>query len=137
VSTDLSGKANYRWRQLAINTEIFLSGQKFNIRLTSAGGKKICLIHTDGKWYAIQPFCPHAGGPFEEGRCENKNIICPYHRYVFSLDSGRCMNGEPFYIKTYPVLIREKNIYVGFKLSRFRLWFNRFLPNPDKNNNLV
>jgi nitrite reductase/ring-hydroxylating ferredoxin subunit len=139
VSTDLhSAKTNYHWRPIAANVEgIFSAQKKFSIQLTKAGRKKICLINTNQKWYAIQPFCPHAGGPFADGWCENKKITCPYHRYVFDLESGRCVNGEPFYIKTYPVLIKDKNIYVGFKLSRFRSWLNRLAPNKDKSNNLA
>ena len=43
------------------------------------------------------------------------NIVCPLHRYKFSLTNGRNTSGEGFYMKTFPVEMREEGLYVGLE----------------------
>jgi nitrite reductase/ring-hydroxylating ferredoxin subunit len=47
------------------------------------------------------------------------NIVCPLHRYKFSLVNGRNVSGEGYYLKTYPVEQREDGLYIGFEKSWF------------------
>jgi Rieske Fe-S protein len=32
--------------------------------------------------------CPHMGGPLDQGRIQNGEITCPWHRYRFDLRNG-------------------------------------------------
>lgn len=32
--------------------------------------------------------CPHMGGPLDQGRIANGEVICPWHRYRFDLGTG-------------------------------------------------
>ena len=32
--------------------------------------------------------CPHMGGPLEQGRIQNGEVTCPWHRYRFDLSTG-------------------------------------------------
>lgn len=42
----------------------------------------------DGKPYALEDACNHAGASLAEGWCEGERIVCPMHGYVFSLRTG-------------------------------------------------
>jgi nitrite reductase/ring-hydroxylating ferredoxin subunit len=79
----------------------------------TAGGKKLCLVKAEGEFYALSAKCPHAGADLTEGWCENKKLICPFHRYGYDLATGRGNPGQNDYVSTYPVEIRDNTIFVG------------------------
>ena len=74
-----------------------------------------------GEWYATQNLCPHKqqmvlsrgmiGSAGES--CEPK-VACPFHKKSFSLQTGECLTGEEYAIKTYPVKIINNQVYIGF-----------------------
>lgn len=39
---------------------------------------------------AIDAWCPHIDGPLWEGSALDGEIACPWHRWRFSLETGRC-----------------------------------------------
>ncbi|MEP6845364.1 MAG: Rieske 2Fe-2S domain-containing protein, partial [Panacibacter sp.] len=60
--------------------------------------------------------CPHAGGILADGHIDTMgNIVCPLHHYRFNMQNGRNTSGEGFFVKTYPVEIREDGVYVGME----------------------
>lgn len=80
----------------------------------AAGGKELCIARTDDAWTACAAKCPHAGGRMSEGYLDLAgNIVCPLHRYKFSLKNGRNTSGEGYFLKIYPVEQREDGLYVG------------------------
>jgi nitrite reductase/ring-hydroxylating ferredoxin subunit len=87
-----------------------------NLLATEVKGKKITLARIGDTVTACAYKCPHAGGLLEDGFIDAAgNIVCPLHRYKFSLQNGRNVSGEGYYLKTHPVEIREGGIYVGFE----------------------
>jgi nitrite reductase/ring-hydroxylating ferredoxin subunit len=79
----------------------------------NAGGKKLCLINNENQFFALNSKCPHAGADLTSGWCENKKLICPFHRYSYDLETGKGSPGQNDFVATYPVEIRDKDIYVG------------------------
>jgi NADPH-dependent 2,4-dienoyl-CoA reductase/sulfur reductase-like enzyme/nitrite reductase/ring-hydroxylating ferredoxin subunit len=53
-------------------------------------GKPVLLARVGDEIHAIDGTCPHAGGPLAEGTLDGDQIICPWHKAVFCLRSGRC-----------------------------------------------
>ncbi|MFT5734175.1 MAG: nitrite reductase/ring-hydroxylating ferredoxin subunit [Planctomycetota bacterium] len=43
-----------------------------------------------GKIVAIDAWCPHIDGPLWEGSARDGEVACPWHRWRFSLATGRC-----------------------------------------------
>lgn len=67
-------------------------------------GKRVCLAHYKEQLFACAAKCPHAGGTMAGGYTDALgNIVCPLHRYKFSLGRGHNVSGEGYYLKTYPV----------------------------------
>ena len=88
-------------------------GDKPFIKKIKAGGKNLCLVGYEGKIFALSAKCPHAGGDLSQGWCKDEKLICPLHRYAYSLETGRGSEGQNDYIDSYPVEIRENEVYVG------------------------
>ena len=81
-----------------------------------AGDKTICLAQHKDSLQACAAKCPHAGGHLADGYIDPLgNIVCPLHRYKFSLQNGRNVSGEGYCLKTFPIEIREDGVYAGIE----------------------
>jgi ferredoxin-nitrite reductase len=76
-------------------------------------GKQLALfLHTDGRIFAVDAECPHAGGPLDESAIRNCEITCPLHDYKFDLISGRCSTDPGLTLQTYPVFVEDNQVWV-------------------------
>ena len=73
----------------------------------------IALFNVDGKVYATSNTCLHAGGPIGEGSLAGNDITCPWHGWTYDVTSGQCKTNPAAKVKTYPVEIRDGDIYVN------------------------
>ena len=83
--------------------------------IISAGEEEIALFNYKGKYYAITNKCPHRGAPLGEGRIEEGIVICPNHEWRFKLENGANMQNPELFIPTYPVKVKNENIYIGLE----------------------
>ena len=83
--------------------------------IISAGEDEIALFNYKGKYYALANKCPHRGAPLGEGRIEEGIVICPNHEWRFKLESGANMQNPELFIPTYPVKVKNENIYIGLE----------------------
>jgi len=82
--------------------------------------EQIALFHFTrrNEWYATQNQCPHrqqmalSRGMIGTHQDEPK-IACPFHKKTFSLVTGECMNGDECAIKTYPVRVEGRSVFIG------------------------
>jgi 3-phenylpropionate/trans-cinnamate dioxygenase ferredoxin subunit len=84
--------------------ELEIEGQKFTL----------------GKWqdgyYAFASKCPHASGRMAQGYINPLGqVVCPLHRYCFDMKNGRNTSGEGYFLKTYPLELRDDGLFIGFK----------------------
>ncbi|RZL58738.1 MAG: Rieske (2Fe-2S) protein [Pedobacter sp.] len=94
-----------------------------SIKTLEVNGKQLCVINNEEKIVVTQSSCPHAGGHFSGGWCKNGRLICPIHRYEYSLETGRGAEGQGDYIDIYPCEVREDGLYVGFEEGWWsKLW---------------
>lgn len=91
------------------------------VKTVSARNVYICLSHFDGQWAAMDNHCPHQGGPLGEGTIERGLddkcwIRCPWHGWDFDPLTGAPPGGhEDSGQKTYPVEIRDGEIFIGIE----------------------
>ncbi len=82
-------------------------------------GKRLCLGLFKGELFAFAPGCPHAGGVFSAGFIDVLgNVVCPVHRYKFSMKNGRNVSGEGYVLKRWPVEVRPEGVFVGLNKDR-------------------
>ncbi len=106
-----------KWYKVADGKDM-IEWQRNNLALAEAGGRKITLARINNEIFACAHKCPHASGILADGFIDALgNIVCPLHRYKFSLQNGRNVSGEGYYLKTYPVEEREAGIFVGLEES--------------------
>jgi|SRR5918912_2232011 3-phenylpropionate/trans-cinnamate dioxygenase ferredoxin component len=77
--------------------------------------KKILIVRTKDKIYAVDRICTHAYADLSTGFLneENKTITCPLHMSAFRLDDGRPQNlpaEEP--LRTYELTIQNNFLCV-------------------------
>jgi nitrite reductase/ring-hydroxylating ferredoxin subunit len=105
----------YTWYKIADDVAELNPGAN-NLCEITVNNKKICVALHNNTLHACNHKCPHAGGPMADGFVDALgNIVCPLHRYKFSLQNGRNTSGEGYYLKTYPVDVRGNGVFVGFE----------------------
>ncbi|MBV8254848.1 MAG: Rieske 2Fe-2S domain-containing protein [Chitinophaga sp.] len=109
----------YTWYKL---DEFSLPVTESDIKILEVNGKKLCCTLFGGQLFAFAYKCPHASGIMADGFIDNAgNVVCPLHRYRFSIKNGRNVSGEGYFLKTYPVEQREDGYFLGMEKSGW-LW---------------
>ena len=105
----------YNWVKL-VDAVAELHWQPNNMCVVEVENKKVTLVKHDNQIFAVSHKCPHASGIMADGFVDVLgNIICPLHRFKFSLANGRNTSGEGYYLKTYAIKQDENGIYIGFE----------------------
>ena len=87
--------------------------------------RKICIGKYDGALFAFTAKCPHASAPLVAGYIDAVgNVVCCLHRYKFCMRNGRNVSGEGYFLKNWPVEIREDGVFVGFEKNKLMGLFN-------------
>lgn len=91
-----------------------------NLAEVMADEKKVCIGRYKEELFAFAPKCPHASGFFIDGFIDALgNVVCPLHRYKFCMKNGRNVSGEGYYLKHWPVEIKEDGVFVGLEAKSF------------------
>lgn len=109
----------FNWHKIASAIEELDFGPN-HIALAEANGKKICVAKFRDSIFAFAYLCPHAGGVMADGYIDALgNVVCPIHRYKYDMKNGRNVSGEGYYLKHWPVEVREDGVYVGMEAKTF------------------
>jgi nitrite reductase/ring-hydroxylating ferredoxin subunit len=101
------------WHKIAEHINELAFAQN-NIAVIEVNGRQICIGKFNDEYFAFPFKCPHASGLLADGYIDaTGNIVCPVHRYKFSLKNGRNVSGEGYYLRRWPVELREDGIFVG------------------------
>jgi nitrite reductase/ring-hydroxylating ferredoxin subunit len=102
----------YQWHLIAATAALSFNSNQ--ITVVEIKGKKICIGRFNEQLFAFAYKCPHASGIMADGYIDAVgNVVCPIHRYKFSLQNGRNTSGEGYYLKTYPVRESGEGLFVG------------------------
>lgn len=101
-------------------------------RVYRVGELEVGIFRQDGKLYAWENRCPHAGGPVCQGKIFRRveemlgadrkslglrfgptpQIVCPWHGFEFDVATGRHPGDPKVRLRPVPVEVREGRIYV-------------------------
>ena len=108
-------KGKYNWYKIADHIDEIDFAEN-NIAIVDANGKRMCLGKFKDALFAFAYKCPHAGGILADGYIDALgNIVCPQHRYKYNLKNGFNVSGEGYYLKNWPVEIKENGVFVGIE----------------------
>jgi nitrite reductase/ring-hydroxylating ferredoxin subunit len=108
-----------RWVKVSESLEEVSFGPN-NLAEVMADDKQVCIGKYKEELFAFAAKCPHASGLLAEGFIDAVgNVVCPMHRYKFCMKNGRNVSGEGYYLKHWPVEVREEGVYVGLESKSF------------------
>lgn len=81
-------------------------------RAFDAGGRILAVILSNGKFYAFSNRCPHKGASMCDGEIsmDGNSIRCPWHNWLFSLESGVSHLDPSERIRTFEVSVEGKEV---------------------------
>lgn len=99
-------------------------------KVVKAGDTEVLLIQLAHTLVAVQPKCPHAGAPLEQGAICNDRLVCPWHMGTFALPSGDLLEPPPLQgLDTYAVRVEGSDVLINPEPKQHRL------PSADPANN--
>jgi 3-phenylpropionate/trans-cinnamate dioxygenase ferredoxin subunit len=107
----------YEWHKVA-ESVAELRFPENQLTEVEVAGKTYGLGLYKEKLFAFAAKCPHAGARMAQGYIDVLgNVVCPLHRYKFCMENGRNVSGEGYYLKHWPVEVREDGVYMGLEKS--------------------
>jgi nitrite reductase/ring-hydroxylating ferredoxin subunit len=76
-------------------------------------GHSIALFNVDGRIYATDNQCPHMGYPLTRGAIRSGVLTCDWHGWSFDLEGGGCFVGGCDDLATFPVDVRDDEIWLN------------------------
>ena len=77
-------------------------------KFVQISGFELAVYLHDGKVFALDNTCPHAGGPLWEGTIDGDYCVCPWHNWAFGLETGELRGAAGIKITSYPTRILER-----------------------------
>lgn len=81
-------------------------------RAVRVEGQSIALFKHNGSIYATDNQCPHMGYPLTRGRVRGGVLTCDWHGWSYDMGGGGCFTGGCDDLATFPVEVREDEIYI-------------------------
>jgi nitrite reductase/ring-hydroxylating ferredoxin subunit len=87
---------------------------------------ELAVFHLDepDRVVVLDNFCPHAGGNLAGGEVGTAAppgrpaadqvpvVVCPWHHWVFNIDTGICLHSEHAQVRVFDTQIKDGAIYV-------------------------
>ncbi len=97
-----------RFTRVASLPEV-VEGQPKAVRVK---GHSVALFNVGGRIYATDNQCPHMGYPLTRGAIRGGVLTCDWHGWSFDLEGGGCFVGGCDDLATFPVDIRDGEIWL-------------------------
>jgi nitrite reductase (NADH) small subunit/3-phenylpropionate/trans-cinnamate dioxygenase ferredoxin subunit len=81
-------------------------------RAFPVNGRMVAVFNKEGKYFAIDDFCPHMGASLAAGWLEGNVVTCPWHAWRFSICDGTWCDNPRIKIDSFEVRIERDEIQV-------------------------
>ena len=81
-------------------------------RAFAVGKVMVAVFQVEGRFYAIDDFCPHQGASLAEGYLDGCTVACPWHHWRFSIEDGSWLDNPKISVQKYGVRVKGQNIQV-------------------------
>ncbi|MDG1741533.1 MAG: Rieske (2Fe-2S) protein [Crocinitomicaceae bacterium] len=78
---------------------------------------QVLLVKSQDEFHAFKNKCPHQNKPLNNCSIEENHIVCPFHRYHFSVDTGQ---GHGTYLHKYELRFTNGIVEIGKEVWK---WF--------------
>lgn len=81
-------------------------------RAFSVGRSMVAVFYSEGKYFAIDDFCPHQGASLAEGYVDGCAVACPWHHWRFSIEDGSWLDNPKIAVAKYNCRVTGNNVQV-------------------------
>jgi nitrite reductase (NADH) small subunit/3-phenylpropionate/trans-cinnamate dioxygenase ferredoxin subunit len=78
----------------------------------AVNGRMVAVFNEDGKFSAIDDFCPHMGASLAGGYLEAGIVTCPWHAWRFGIHDGKWCDNPKVKIDSFEVRLQGDEIQV-------------------------
>jgi len=82
-------------------------------KTVTIAGEPVALFNVDGKIYATDDTCPHAGSSLGLGKLDGRIVTCRSHGMKIDVVTGCFPASEGFAVHSYPVMVLAGKIMVA------------------------
>lgn len=75
-------------------------------------GRVVAVFHVDGRYWAIDDFCPHMGASLASGHLEDGVVSCAWHAWRFKVCDGTWCDNPRIKIDSFEVCVEGDEIRV-------------------------
>lgn len=83
------------------------TGREFTL-----GDRVIAVFNVEGRFYALDGICRHAGGPLGQGPLSGTVITCPWHGWQFDVCTGRHCLTDRIQQDVFRVEVRNGAVFI-------------------------
>jgi nitrite reductase/ring-hydroxylating ferredoxin subunit len=77
-----------------------------------AGDRIVAVFNVDGRFFALDGICPHAGGPLAKGELRGCVVTCPWHGWQFDVTTGQHQLNPRIQQPSLPVVVEGDELLV-------------------------
>jgi 3-phenylpropionate/trans-cinnamate dioxygenase ferredoxin subunit len=102
--------ASEDWREVARLCDL----PEGAVRRIEVAGRTLALVKAEGVVRAVSAVCPHQGGPLDQGTIWQGTLECPWHHFLFDLETGANVYPANVYPQDMPQLraqLRPVDVY--------------------------
>jgi nitrite reductase/ring-hydroxylating ferredoxin subunit len=81
------------------------------MRMITAGGRRLAVVRTNAGVFATDNACPHEGQSLVQGEAKDGYLTCTWHNWKYRMADGQCVVGEED-IRIYPVTVAAGAVIV-------------------------
>jgi len=78
----------------------------------AVNGRMVAVFNEDGKYFAIDDFCPHMGASLAGGHLEDGEVTCPWHAWRFCIHDGKWCDNPRVKVDAFDVRVEGDQIQV-------------------------
>ncbi len=82
-------------------------GQPFAV-----SGRMVAVFNEDGRFFAIDDFCPHMGASLAGGYLEKGIVTCPWHAWRFCIHDGQWCDNPRIKIDAFECRVQGDEVQV-------------------------
>jgi len=86
-------------------------------RSFAVGGTMVGVFLSQGRYLAINDFCPHMGASLADGYVEGDAVSCPWHAWRFSLVDGTWLDNSKSGIRSACYEVRVEGVEIQVRVS--------------------
>ncbi|HET9235497.1 MAG TPA: Rieske (2Fe-2S) protein [Candidatus Eisenbacteria bacterium] len=76
------------------------------------GGLRIAVFRRGERVYAVGDSCPHMGASLSDGYIDGRTVICPWHGWMFDLETGASPFDEDARIPVFRVRVENGDVFL-------------------------